>query len=120
MENYRKIYEKYCKIKIPKNYEIHHIDMNRENNDIFNLVMLPKKLHCDYHKYLQKIETEKYEIVKKLQSFYKSGNMINNYIITEQHKIEKQFVSIWYECQKYVDYRDYLLGFIPNIHNIEV
>ena len=46
--------------------------------------------------------------------------MENNYIITEQHKLEKEFISIWYECQKYVDYRDYLLGFIPNIHNIEV
>ena len=35
--NYRKQYEKLCKIKIPKGYEIHHINLNHEDNKIENL-----------------------------------------------------------------------------------
>lgn len=50
IKNYRKIYEKYFDIKIPKDYEIHHIDFNHENNDIDNLIMLPRELHQAYHK----------------------------------------------------------------------
>lgn len=50
IKNYRKIYEKYFDIKIPKDYEIHHIDFNHENNDIDNLIMLPRELHQSYHK----------------------------------------------------------------------
>ena len=42
---YRKQYEELCNIKIPKGYEIHHINLNHEDNRIENLVMLPKKLH---------------------------------------------------------------------------
>ena len=31
------------------NYEVHHIDEDRSNNDIENLVLLPKELHSKYH-----------------------------------------------------------------------
>lgn len=34
---------------IPKGYEIHHIDFNRENNDISNLACIPSKEHHDLH-----------------------------------------------------------------------
>lgn len=34
-------------------YEIHHIDKNRSNNDIDNLVLLPKKLHHQFHFFYQ-------------------------------------------------------------------
>lgn len=50
--NYRKFYEKYYNIKIPVNWEIHHIDANRKNNDITNLIMIPKKLHSALHNYV--------------------------------------------------------------------
>lgn len=31
-------------------FEIHHIDKNRKNNDISNLVLIPTVLHQKYHK----------------------------------------------------------------------
>ena len=36
IKNYRKQYEKLCNIKIPKSYEIHHINLNHEDNKIEN------------------------------------------------------------------------------------
>lgn len=120
MENYRKVYKEKCNIAIPKGYDIHHIDFNRENNDIMNLVMLPKKMHNKYHKTLLELKSYKYEVVTKVQSVIESGNLINDYILKNQHELERKFISIWYECQVYVDYRNYLLGLMPNIHRIEL
>lgn len=48
--NYRKKYKDYFKIQISQEYDIHHIDFNHENNDIENLLLLPKKLHQRLHK----------------------------------------------------------------------
>lgn len=50
MENYKQKYERHFGIKWNTNlYEVHHIDHNRENNDISNLVLLPKSLHQKLH-----------------------------------------------------------------------
>lgn len=56
-QHYRKIYEQYHG-SIPReadgrSYEIHHIDGNRENNDITNLVAITIQEHYDIH-YAQK------------------------------------------------------------------
>tara|TARA_R100000655_G_scaffold9865_1_gene24286 strand:+ start:506 stop:712 length:207 start_codon:yes stop_codon:yes gene_type:complete len=46
--NYRKLYEN--KIgKIPNDWEIHHIDFNHNNNDINNLIAIPKIVHVVIH-----------------------------------------------------------------------
>lgn len=47
--NYRKYYAEYYGIDIPEEFDIHHIDGNRNNNSIDNLIMLPSKLHRKYH-----------------------------------------------------------------------
>lgn len=49
MANYRTIYKKYFGIEFDKNYAVHHIDFNRANNDISNLLLLPRELHAKYH-----------------------------------------------------------------------
>ncbi len=49
MANYRRIYEKHYGVKIPKDYDIHHIDEDRENNDPSNLLALPRQLHRKWH-----------------------------------------------------------------------
>jgi len=46
---YRKIYENYYGVKIPKGMHIHHIDGNRENNDPLNLKLLTPKEHFAIH-----------------------------------------------------------------------
>lgn len=112
MEDYRKIYEDKCHIKIPKGYEIHHIDFDRNNNDIRNLVMLPKEAHQQYHKCIE--ELEKFDIQKVITSVLDNGNGINrmnSYYYTK-------FIKVYEECCKYADYRDFLLGLLPNIHRI--
>lgn len=55
--NYRKLYEN--KIgKIPNDWEIHHIDFNHNNNDINNLIAIPKIVHVVIHQtgYLNRSE----------------------------------------------------------------
>lgn len=47
--NYRAYYKQYYGIEFGSNYVVHHIDFNRENNDIRNLLLLPKELHAKYH-----------------------------------------------------------------------
>lgn len=48
--DYLNIYEQKTGIKIPKGNHIHHIDHNRSNNEINNLVSIPKQLHIKYHR----------------------------------------------------------------------
>lgn len=53
--NYRQYYKEYYGIEFGKEYSVHHIDMNRDNNDISNLLLLPRfihnKLHLMYNSY---------------------------------------------------------------------
>ena len=39
---YREKYKRYYRIEFSKEYVVHHIDFDRENNDISNLLLLPK------------------------------------------------------------------------------
>lgn len=54
--NYRKKYKQHYNIDFGKEYVIHHIDENRDNNDIMNLLLLPNKLHSKYHTYKSQYE----------------------------------------------------------------
>lgn len=47
--DYRRLYERHYGIKIPPEYDVHHIDFNRDNNNIDNLLLLPKSLHKKLH-----------------------------------------------------------------------
>ena len=50
MKDYRKYYAQYYNIEWDSNlFDVHHIDRNRSNNDIRNLVLLPKNLHRELH-----------------------------------------------------------------------
>lgn len=120
MEDYRKKYEKKLDLKIPRNYVIHHIDFNRENNDIHNLVMLPRELHNKYHNLASKIlKTQDEKIEIKLKGIFENGHAFNYWYKEEYIKMITEFIDVYYKAQKYVDYRDYLLGYIPNIHFME-
>tara|TARA_R100000315_G_C5104373_1_gene59737 strand:+ start:150 stop:362 length:213 start_codon:yes stop_codon:yes gene_type:complete len=46
--NYRALYIKNVSA-IPKGWDIHHIDFNHDNNDIKNLIAVPKIVHTVIH-----------------------------------------------------------------------
>lgn len=50
MVDYKKVYENAFGIKWDRRlYEVHHLDHNRENNNIENLLLIPKQLHRQLH-----------------------------------------------------------------------
>ena len=107
---YKKHYKNLCG-DYPKNFEIHHIDFDRKNNDIQNLVALPKSLHKFYHKALYDFQHPVTNFRIKTTGLMK-GNEYNYTIIKNMEVLN----DIIHECNKWVDYRDFLLGIIPNIH----
>lgn len=49
MTNYRRIYEKYHDVILSSDIDIHHIDGNRKNNDIDNLLAVTREEHIKIH-----------------------------------------------------------------------
>lgn len=113
--DYRKYYRETLKIEEDiSSFDIHHIDFNRENNTLYNLVLLPRKLHHSYHFRLSGVQN--IEIVLEPKSVIDCGGGLNDFTMNNLYS----FISVWREVCKWVDYRNYLLGHIPNIHNIKL
>lgn len=110
-ENYRKIYAEATGCEVPKNFDVHHIDFNRQNNDIQNLVALPKELHQRYHESLLYIHSP-VKLITKVQSSIQPGHMYNNFT---SDKIA-EFTAAFDECVKWVDFRNHLLGMHQDFH----
>lgn len=110
-KDYRKKYKKHFNIEFGKEYAVHHIDGDRSNNDINNLVLLPSKLHSKYHFQKQIIEGQPLPTTI-------SGNGLNgqSYYLS----CLEDFLETLKECNKWFDYKMYLEGCIPNIHGIEL
>lgn len=102
--SYRKIYSEITGVEVPIYFDVHHIDFDRNNNDIENMVALPKKLHSDYHKHLPYLN---YGLPTQL-SILNIGyiNLLTDYI------------NIHIQCSKWINHRDYLLNKSPNIYNL--
>lgn len=85
--DYRKYYEDYYGINIQDGFVIHHIDGNRNNNRIDNLLMLPNELHARYH-------------------FYKNHFIYMNFELQLFGKKEsawlRGYADIIEECEKYL------------------
>ena len=101
--DYRKYYENYYGVKIPKGYEIHHIDLNHENNDINNLVSLPRKLHRKLHFYINAInERRTYRKNRfELDDLFRVGG---NYDMdwNDITKYLKDYLAVAEEVQHYI------------------
>lgn len=60
--NARQYYKDYFGIDFGDEYVIHHMDCNSENNDISNLLLMPKKLHSKYNMIISGLGANKGEI----------------------------------------------------------
>lgn len=47
--DYRRFYKEYYGIDFGPDMAIHHIDFDRKNNRIENLLLMPRSLHAKYH-----------------------------------------------------------------------
>lgn len=103
--NYRKFYKTALGVELSSSFDIHHIDFDKSNNAINNLVALPRILHQNYHTSLKGIHTESVPV--KL-----TGNC--SQYINELYK----YLELYMECNRWVDYRNHFLLGLPNIHNL--
>lgn len=99
LKNYRTKYKRYYNIEFDNRYVVHHIDGNRENNDISNLVLLPKELHSKYHFHKTVIEAQ------KLNTRITSNAMQSQsyYLVCLE-----EFMAVLKECNEWYDYKLYL------------
>ena len=54
--NYRKYYVDSLAVSLSASYEVHHIDRDRGNNSLMNLVAIPKEFHTKVHKVLNRYD----------------------------------------------------------------
>ena len=82
--SYKKIYVKNFG-EIEKDFEIHHIDLNKKNNNPYNLVSIPKNLHKEYHKFLNSNRNLKEKESHKI-NIYGFGN---GFFLEQLEQLEK-------------------------------
>lgn len=113
LKDYKMKYKRYYGIDFDsKKYEIHHLDLNHNNNGIENLLLLPKDLHHKYHFYLSSVVNQSIGNGRIHSSIQSSENYLINCLL--------KFIPIYQECNKWYDYKLFLDGIIPNIHNIKI
>lgn len=104
--NYRKIYENYYSIKIPKGFVIHHIDEDRSNNEIQNLLMMPAELHTKWHSIKQRCGRS--QMMKTLDYMF---DLDNNHFFVIASMLEK-YMGVRIEVQEWISekqFMDYML-----------
>lgn len=88
LREHRYIMEKYLNRKLSKKEYVHHIDFNKNNNDISNLYLFENgTLHACYHQYINRNNyIHPSEYVKKYRDYimeYISYDFLNNQYIKE-------------------------------------
>lgn len=111
LKDYRTLYKRHYEIDFNSSYQIHHLNCIHTDNRIENLLLLPTDLHQKYHFY-----KENAEISRDLINFNITSGLNNSNV----YAIEQiqNFIKILEECSKWYDYKLYLDGILPNIHNI--
>src|SRR5210317_705630 len=106
--NYIEIYENYYNLKIEKGFEIHHIDGNVDNNNIENLICLPKKFHQCLHNWVGIISRESICILLEwynnmIEKEYKfTHRALGYYLVVKYKKLVKTNSEIEIKRRKYL------------------
>ena len=104
---YRKFYFEQVGKVYDSSFAIHHINFDRSDNRIDNLVALPKSLHSRYHLLKRVKDGEKLELDFMGNSFEaRESESYGKRIIHDY----QSFYDTLMECAKWVDERDRLLG----------
>ena len=112
--DYRRFYIDVLNIEeLSQKFVIHHIDYNRNNNKLSNLVALPRKLHNDLHEYYNKLFIN-ISFDKELKGIIDSGNGYNSFLLM----FIKEYCEVYEEATKWLDYKYYFLSTVSNIHNL--
>lgn len=106
MKRYKKLYEKETGKEVPVGFDLHHIDEDKGNNDILNLVAIPKKLHQKYHSCTNIPRTI---TLSGPKSSFQPGRGFNNYLLREL----TVFIDVVEEINLWIDFRDVLLNRLP-------
>ena len=112
--DYRRFYIASLSIEeLSPRFVVHHIDYNRDNNELSNLVALPRKLHNDLHEYYNKLPIN-ISLNKELKGIIDAGNGYHSFIFTNIRK----YCEVYYDASMWLDYKYYMLGFIDNVHDL--
>jgi poly-beta-hydroxyalkanoate depolymerase len=107
--DYRKFYcQQVGKQYDSSKFDIHHINLNRKDNRIENLVALPKKLHRQYHFYKRvkdDISQHNVDYIGGIEDEIYLGHFRNKTLEAYQ-----TFYSVIHECTKWVEERNELLA----------
>ena len=81
--NYRSYYERMKGITLPSDWDVHHIDFDRENNEMNNLFAMPRVMHRFIHKHwglsdCQELNLELKNWVTGVNCIYLNGRRIDN------------------------------------------
>lgn len=112
MGDYKRKFEKEYDVIIPEGYDIHHINMDHEDDNLMNLMVLPRDLHREYHQIVLEVD---------LASVWDWNTVIiPSNLTVEQYRRDcaMGLLVILKRCGYWADYLLYLQGKLPNIHNI--
>lgn len=109
--NIRKYYFIKTGLEVPLKFDIHHIDHDRGNNKIMNLVAIPKGLHRSYHTLFDKMKSiDKH----RFATFVPNETLKTSASIDFDRNMSIQidrFQVVKWEIFEWVLYRDSLIGF---------
>lgn len=91
---YRNIYMKYIKQNIG-NKDIHHMDLNHNNNDISNLVAVSKSFHRRLHRFYH--DCEILDILEK----YENDGIIKYYSKSPLTAVKNRWINVKYYIKRF-------------------
>lgn len=101
---YREDYEKQYKVVLNNDWDIHHIDYDHSNNDMDNLVALPRYLHEKLHKAYNRFTMYKCDFTVsdiRLHSGFCCSHTIFMQTLAE-------YISVLEECVPFMNMRNFL------------
>lgn len=100
IDYYADEYKKMHGIDIRKNdFDVHHIDHDKNNNSMDNLVLLPRILHRRYHKIHSEMQRHEFAIPRKIVG----KNVCND---TYMISLTKEYFKVLEECADWKHAKD--------------